>query len=100
MLGELLVSERRADRQRGREGGAGLANLFAGGQVGFEGLVEALVDGGDALFELVELGVAVDFPPFAAEHAVGGGGGLPTSSIGWRGWGDGDVGGSGFFVDG
>lgn len=65
-----------------------------GGEVGFEGGTEVLVVGGDEVFKTVELGVLVDLPPFAAEEAVRGGGGLP----GARGGRDGGC--AGFFVDG
>src|SRR5215472_3939372 len=79
-----------------KQGGADDGHLVAGGEVVFRSLLERLVVGGDALFKVVELGVAEDLPPFAAQHSVGGIGGVPRASggIGWRY----DRGGAGFLV--
>ena len=73
-------------RKRGKKAGVGHRYLVARGKVGFQSLAEGLVVGlplwTDAIFELVELRVLVNLPPFAADHAVRGAGGPPTASGG------------------
>ena len=93
----LLRAAERPGGERGKEGGAGHGDLVAGGEIGFQRLAQGLVVGGDALFELVELRVLVDLPPFAAQHAVGGVGGLPSAPGGSGRWGE-DGGRAGFLV--
>src|SRR5208282_5311891 len=88
---------RGAGGERGKEAGAGRGDLVARGKISLQRLAEALVVGRDVLFELVELRVLVDLPPFAANHAVGGRGRLPTAAGGGR-WGYDDRGGTGFLV--
>jgi hypothetical protein len=65
----------------GKEIGARHGDLLARGLVGFQGLPQLHISGGDALFELIELRILVDLPPVALEHAVGGIGRLPSASL-------------------
>ena len=51
--------------ERGIKAARAICDLVARGEVGFEAPAETLVHGGDALFELVELGIVVDLPPLA-----------------------------------
>src|SRR5208283_1125514 len=78
--GILFALWRNACRDLREEVGAGHGHLIARGKVGFEGLLELHIVGGDALFEPVEFGVLVDLPPFAGKHAVGGVGRLPVAA--------------------
>ncbi len=86
VLGNIFTLDSWTSGELGEEGGASRGYLIAGGQIGLYGLAQALVVGGDVLFELVELRVLVDLPPFTAQHAVGGGSRLPTASDGGGGW--------------
>ena len=70
-------------RECGVESGPGCADLVARDKISFQGLAQGGVLDGDALFQLVELRVLIDLPPFAAKHSVRGRSRLPTSSGRW-----------------
>ena len=71
-----------ARRKRGIQVGARRTHLVSRRKVSLERLLELHIVGGDALFQLVELRVLVNLPPFALQHAVGGIGRLPCAA-GW-----------------
>src|ERR1019366_6948879 len=78
----MIARDGRPGREPGKERRPGRGYLVARGQVGFKRLAQTLVVRGDALFQLVELRVLIDLPPFAAQHSVGGRGRLPAATVG------------------